>query len=177
MGNLYHDLSKINFSKELYISGNRALNINDFEHLTGDWHTVEAWSQESKLSEYHIMGNSAPALMNTNPFLGDAGIYVANSTLKEMGVPEFTSSMVYAASHARAIADEVIAEAFLAEPLDGNKLFRFITLFDFDDYMPSPDDKQRVYQLLEHAIPNLPQQQALHVQAWLDAAKSKNYEL
>lgn len=44
---LYDELAKIQFSKQLYISGMRALNINDYEFLTGYWHIKETWHPES----------------------------------------------------------------------------------------------------------------------------------
>lgn len=40
-----------------------------------------------------------------------------------------------------------------------------------------PEDKQRVYDLLEIAIPKLPKEQASHVSEWLRLAKEKNYDL
>jgi Mor family transcriptional regulator len=51
----------------------------------------------------------------------------------------------------------------LAIELNGSKLFRYISLHDFDDYMPEDTDKKRVYELLEKAIKLLPQEQSNHV--------------
>ena len=89
-----------------------------------------------------------------------------------VGIPIF-SPTVYAATHARAIADKIIAEAFLAIKLNGSKLFRYISLHDFNDYMPEDTDKLRVYELLEKAIKLLPQEQSNHVKDWLYQAKCK----
>ena len=175
MENLFKELEAIPFSKDLYISGNRALNINDPIHHTGDWHTVEIWNPNAKLKDFHIMGKQSPALLNTNLYLGTDGVFDATHLLLEMGIPKF-NDVVYASTHARAIADQVIAEAFFAKPLNGSKLFRFISLYDFDDYMPESTDKDRVYTLLEKAVLRLPEEQSLHVKAWLNKAKLKNYE-
>lgn len=169
---LYEELAKIQFSKQLYISGMRALNINDYEFLTGDWHIKDTWHSDSELSSFHIMGKGKIALLDTNVYLGEEGIFEASEILQTMGVPKF-SPTVYAATHARAIADEVIAEAFLAIELKGSKLFRHISLNDLDDYMPEDSDKKRVYELLEKAIKLLPEEQSEHVKEWLYQAKCK----
>jgi len=169
---LYDELAKIQFSKQLYISGMRALNINDYEFLTGDWHVYETWHPDSNLSSFHIMGEGKIALFDTNVYLGEEGVFEASETLRTMGIPIF-SPTVFAATHARAIADKIIAEAFLAIELNGSKLFRYVSLHDFDDYMPEDTDKQRVYELLEKAIKLLPQEQSDHVKEWLYQAKCK----
>lgn len=170
---LYEELAQIQFSKQQYISGMRALNINDYEHLTGDWHVNETWHEMSKLSPFHIMGKGKFCLIDTNLYLGEEGIFEATETLQEMGIPKF-SSTVYAATHARAIADKVLIEAFLGNFFKQTKLFNGMTLFDFDNYMPSDEDKQRVYDLLEPSIALLPAEQASFVQIWLTAAKEMN---
>lgn len=169
---LYEELAKIQFSKQLYISGMRALNINDYEFLTGDWHVKETWHPDSELNSFHIMGKGKIALFDTNIYLGEEGVFEASEILQTMGVPIF-SPKVYAATHARAIADKIIAEAFLAIKLNGSKLFRYISLHDFDDYMPEDTDKLRVYELLEKAIKLLPQEQSNHVKERLYQAKCK----
>ena len=169
---LYDELAKIQFSKQLYISGMRALNINDYEFLTGDWHVHETWHPDSNLSSFHIMGEGKIALFDTNVYLGEEGVFEASEILRTMGIPIF-SPTVYAATHARAIADKIIAEAFLAIELNDRKLFRYISLNDLDDYMPEDNDKHRVYELLEKAIKLLPQEQSNPVKEWLHQAKSK----
>ena len=118
------------------------------------------------------MGKGKIALFDTNVYLGEEGVFEASEILRTMGIPIF-SPTVYAAPHARAIADKIIAEAFLAIELNGSKLFRYISLHDFDDYMPEDTDKQRVYELLEKAIKLLPQEQSNHVKEWLYQAKCK----
>lgn len=72
---LYEELAKIQFSKQLYISGMRALNINDYEFLTGDWHVHETWHIDCELSSFHIMGKGKIALFDTNVYLGEEGIF------------------------------------------------------------------------------------------------------
>lgn len=110
--------------------------------------------------------------MDTAPYLGDAGVFESSELFAKMGIPKFADT-VYCASHARAIADLVIAEAFFATPYNGTKLFRKMQLTDFDDFMCTPSDKQRVYDLLERAIDRLPDAEAEHVIQWLKAAREK----
>lgn len=124
----------------------------------------------AKLSSFHIIGKGKFSLIDTNLYLGEEGIFEASKTLQAMRIPKF-SSTVYAATHARAIADEVLKDAFLGNSFEKTKLFNGMTLFDFDDYMPSNEDKQRVYDLLEPSIALLPAEQASFVQEWLTAAK------
>ena len=83
---------KIQFSKQLYISGMRALNINDYEYFTGDWHVQETWHNCSNLSPFHIMGKGKFALMDTNLYLGEEGVFEASETLKTMGI-QLTSGL------------------------------------------------------------------------------------
>jgi hypothetical protein len=97
------------------------------------------------------------------------GVIDVTSILKQMGKPEF-APIVYAASHARAIADMVICNA-----LEG-KIFSSVTLQDLDDWMPSNEDKERVYSLLHIALNRLPESAAILVQQWLDAAKEKDFD-
>ena len=52
-----------------------------------------------------------------------------------------------------------------------------MSLFDLDDFMDTAEDKQKVYDLLQIAIPKLPKAQANHVSEWLRLAKEKNYDL
>ena len=61
----------------------------------------------------------------------------------------------------------------MAIELNGSKLFRYISLHDFNDYMPEDTDKLRVYELLEKAIKLLPQEQSNHVKERLYQAKCK----
>ncbi|MDR0666738.1 MAG: hypothetical protein LBF71_04915 [Campylobacteraceae bacterium] len=86
-----------------------------------------------------------------------------------MGKPEF-ALVVYAANHARAIADMVICNA-----IDG-EIFMSVTLQDLDDWMPGYEDKERVYSLLYMAINKLPDSAATLVQQWLNAAREEYHE-
>ncbi|WP_081261769.1 hypothetical protein [Moraxella catarrhalis] len=173
---LYEELSKFHFSPSLYISGKRALNVLDSQNQTGDWHRYDAWHHPNAgVGLYQVAGKDCQ--LDTTPYLGDLGVFHANELVYDkMGLPNFGDT-VYCATHARAIADLVIAEAFFTPPFRGTSLFRTMSLFDLDDFMGMPEDKQKVYDLLEIAIPKLPKEQASHVSEWLRLAKEKNYDL
>ncbi|OOS24808.1 hypothetical protein B0681_06680 [Moraxella porci DSM 25326] len=173
---LYEELSKFQFSPSLYISGKRALNIIDSQNQTGDWHSYDAWYRPNAcVGLYQVVGKGCQ--LDTTPYLGDLGVFHANELVyNKMGLPNFGDT-VYCATHARAIADLVIAEAFFTPPFRGTSLFRTMSLFDFDDFMGMPEDKQKVYDLLQIAIPKLPKAQSDHVSEWLRLAKEKNYDL
>lgn len=100
----------------------RALNINDYEFLTDDQHVKEKWYSDSELSSFHIIGKDKIALLDTSLYIGEEGRFEASEILQTIGVPTF-SPIVYAATYARAITDEIIAEAFLTIELMAVKLF------------------------------------------------------
>ena len=156
---LYEELSKFHFSPSLYISGKRALNVLDSQNQTGDWHSYDAWHRPNAcVGLYQVVGKGCQ--LDTTPYLGDLGVFHANELVYEkMGLPYFGDA-VYCATHARAIADLVIAEAFFTPP-----------------FMDTAEDKQKVYDLLQIAIPKLPKAQSDHVSEWLRLAKEKNYDL
>lgn len=64
---------------------------------------------------------------------------------------------VYAANHARAIADLVLGAVMRGESA------AFVRL---DDYMPRDSDRQQVLDLLVVAMPGLPEDQQQEVYAW-----------
>lgn len=164
---MYQQLKR-NYSPSLYISGQKALNIYDDERCTGDWHAAEAWHpQQTKLGTCGIMG--VGGFFNTHPYLGNKGIVDVTQTLKAMGCPDF-APVVYAANHARAIADMIIVDAL------NQQIFSAVTLKAFDDWMPTEQDKQKVYSLLEQAIPHLSTIEASLVKQWLMTAQEFVYE-
>lgn len=109
---LYEELSKFQFSPSLYISGKRALNVLDSQNQTGDWHRYDAWHHpDAGIGLYQVVGKGCQ--LDITPYLGDLGVFHANELVYEkMGLSNFGDT-VYCATHARAIADLVIAEAFL----------------------------------------------------------------
>lgn len=169
---LYEFLSRKPLSPQHYISGQRALNIYDHVHGTGDWHTVETWLPTSPLARFSLMGKGEE--FNTNAYLGAEGVINVTEILQRMGTPQF-APVVWAASHARAIADMVICDALDGKDIRNKKTHLTVTLNDLDDWMPAPEDKMRVYHLLHIAISSLPQQAKAIAQAWVTAAKARDF--
>jgi hypothetical protein len=64
---------------------------------------------------------------------------------------------VFAATHARAVADLVLAAVRRGESPD---------FVDLDDYMPRPDDKREVFDLLQMAAAKLSANARQQVNAW-----------
>ena len=89
-----------------YIGGMAALNLPS-PTGTGDWHFRQTFERERRhRSRSFISGEGCPT--DTTALLGDAGIYEASELLRTLGI-RFEGSTVYAASHARACADLVLA--------------------------------------------------------------------
>jgi hypothetical protein len=135
-----------------YISGIAALNVG-----TGDWHSEQVLHRRpARTPRTFLVGEGAD--FDTIPLLGDTGIYDCAPLLDRMGVPR-PSGPVWAADHARAIADLVIvAVAFGDDP-------SFVAL---DDWMPRDGDKDRVFDLLGGAMERLASASRDAVRAWLD---------
>jgi hypothetical protein len=123
-----------------YLSGMAALNIPS-DSGTGDWHLVETFFRPRKvLSRLFVTGAGCPD--DTTPLLSNIGVYECSSVLDQYRIPR-PAGAVYAATHARAIADMVLITA-----LDGGSL-AFIRL---DDWMPGDEDKWAVFDLLDNAV-------------------------
>lgn len=143
-----------------YLSGRPALNLIS-EDGTGDWHFVQTFCRDRVISgRFAIVGEGCET--NTNTYLGNAGIYDCTALLDEQRI-QHESTPAFAANHARAIADMVIAESLLGRLAD------FAIL---DDWMPRPRDKQKVYDLLAQAKAKLPELARKMVLEW-EAANSE----
>ena len=137
-----------------YIGGMAALNLPSSTG-TGDWHFVQTFERErQRRSRSFISG--AGCLTDTTGLLGDAGIYEASELLRTLGI-KFEGDTAYAANHARACADLVLAAVMRGLSPD------FVTL---DDWMPREIDKQAVHCLIDRALPRLDATQAEAVKAW-----------
>lgn len=163
---LYDELAKIPYSKTAYIGGYRAFNIYSPED-TGDWHTVSFWDADAHLNANNIMGIDGTGYsIDTSRYFGDKGVFLANETLKNMGIPEFARE-IYASDHARTFADLVIIGIKKGKPLD------FFEMQDFDDFMHSDENKQKTYRLLREAK-NLTDTEKVHIENWIE--KAQTYE-
>lgn len=145
-------------TKRRYLGGMAALNLPSASG-TGDWHFEQTFFRlREKRSRSFISGTGC--LTDTNPMLGDRGIYDCTAVLDDLGIPH-ESPVAFAASHARAIVDLVLAAVMRGQSAD------FVVL---DDWMPRASDKQEVFELLEKALEYLSLDQQDEVNQW----KSKN---
>src|SRR6218665_2487746 len=127
-------------SRRRYLGGMAALNLPS-PAGTGDWHMEQTFfRQREKRSRSFISGVGCPT--DTTAILGDAGVYACTATLDELGIPH-ESTLAYAASHARACADLVLAAVMRGDQPD------FVTLYD---WMPPAGGKQHTFEL----FPNTP---------------------
>ena len=160
-------------SKTHYISGQKALNIDDFEHHTGDWHKFAAWGgDEIEVKRFTLMGDGEE--YNTNPYLGDSGIIDATNILRRMGIKQIAPT-VWAANHERAAADMLICNALDGLDIRQNH-YLSLTIKDLDDWFSTKEDKERVYALLEQALPKLPTHAQDAILAWLQTAKETDFD-
>ncbi|TRO07522.1 hypothetical protein EQ836_25215 [Ectopseudomonas mendocina] len=141
-------------SRLRYLGGMAALNLPG-PNGTGDWHMTQTFFRPRvKRSRSFISGVGCST--DTTPILGDAGIYDCTAILDGLGI-HHESAIAYAANHARAIVDLVLAAVLRGESPD------FVVL---DDWMPRDTDKQQVFDLLLKAIPHLTNEQQKRVQEW-----------
>lgn len=145
-------------SPQRYLSGMAALNIPSSKG-TGDWHLIETFFRpHQQRSRLFIAGAGCEA--DTTPLLADQGVFECSAILNEWGIPH-PPGTVYAATHARAIADMVLVCV-----LDGSHA----DYVELDDWMPRNEDKQAVFDLLDMAMQYLTLEQKSRVTVW----KTKN---
>ncbi|WP_201788264.1 hypothetical protein [Basilea psittacipulmonis] len=128
---------------------------------TGDWHSFAVFCNEKNLNpkyKYrHIFGEGQPPHRNTNPYLGDRGIYDATDILHRMGYdPENTP--VWAANHARAVVD-----CLYTAVLD-NGITNSVIL---DEWFPAIEDKEKVYELIDILKPQLDERRRGVLEKWI----------
>lgn len=141
-------------SRLRYLGGMAALNLPS-PTGTGDWHMEQTFFRSrEKRSRSFISGVGCPT--DTTSILGEAGIYDCTAVLDEQGIPH-ESAVAYAANHARATADLVLAAVLRSESPD------FVVL---DDWMPRDSDKQQVLDLLATADAHLSDAQRCVLAAW-----------
>jgi len=137
-----------------YISGITALNIPSAKG-TGDWHQTETFLRPaSRNPRLYLAGDGCE--WDTSSFFGDRGIFECSTVLKLYGIPCPVVS-VYAATHARAIADMVIVTI-----LDGGTPDHI----HLDDFMPRDSDKEEVFGVLDLAVDKLGSDEKQKVLEW-----------
>lgn len=137
-----------------YLGGMAALNLPS-PSGTGDWHLEQTFfRQREKRSRSFISGVGCAT--DTTALLGDAGIYDCTHIITDLNIPH-ESEPVFAASHARAIADLVISSILRGVAPNNIQL---------DDWMPRDTDKQAVFDLLSMAAKHLTEGQQGLMLVW-----------
>lgn len=146
-------------SRHRYIGGMAALNIPSIRG-TGDWHMEQTFFRpRNSRSRSFISGEGC--LTNTLSILGDSGVFECSEQLKELGIP-YEGECVYAANHARAIADLVLGAIMRGVSAD------FVVL---DDWMHEEKDKCDVFDLLETSMQGICDENRIKVIEWMDENK------
>lgn len=138
-----------------YLGGMAALNLPS-PLGTGDWHMEQTFfRQRDKRSRSFISGIGCAT--DTTALLGDAGVYDCTNIINDLQIPH-ESEPVFAANHARAIADLVISS--ILRGIVPNHI-------QLDDWMPRASDKQDVFDLLGIAATHLTENQQQVMATWI----------
>lgn len=141
-------------SLDRYLGGMAALNLPTAIG-TGDWHQVQTFFRpRRRLSRSFISGIGCQT--DTTALLGRAGIVDCTQVVERLHIPHL-GARVLAATHARAVADLVLAAVQRGESPE---------FVDLDDYMPRPEDKCEVFDLLQMAAAKLSECARQQVVAW-----------
>ncbi len=141
-------------SLDRYIGGMAALNLPTGDG-TGDWHQEQTFFQpRRRLSRSFISG--AGCSTDTTALLGREGIVDCTQLVDALFIAH-QGNRVFAATHARAVADLVLGALQRGESPD---------FVDLDDYMPRPEHKRTVFQLLDLAAQKLDDVLQQQVLAW-----------
>lgn len=136
-----------------YVSSIVALNVHS-PNGTGDWHSAKALSDRAYPEKFYIYGENQER--NTHHLFGDNGIIDGTDRLNKMGYfPE--NIPVWLADHPRACVDYLYTAV-----LQTGSIGRVI----LDDWFPSDEDKQSVYDLLNQIEPHLNTQEWENLQLW-----------
>lgn len=135
-----------------YVGGIPALNLRTSNSIcSGDWHFTNIYCHHKKFEpNYFLYGENC--LHNTNNILGNIEIIEISKILKKMNI-NFIGDKCYASTHCRAVADMVIDKLLndkrLNDPNDKERTY--ITGIFIDEFLSTPEDYQRVINMLNIA--------------------------
>lgn len=136
-----------------YVSSIVALNVHSPQG-TGDWHSAAALNDNAYSQDFYIYGDNQKH--STQHLLGEQGVIDGTERLHAMGYfPQ--NSPVWLADHPRACIDYLYTAV-----LQTGSIGRVI----LDDWFPSTEDKQSVYELLSQIEPHLTSQEWENLQRW-----------
>lgn len=136
-----------------YVSSIVALNVHS-PNGTGDWHSAAALNDDAYPQDFYIYGKDQTR--STLHLLGSVGVIDGTNRFNEMGYyPE--NSPVWLADHPRACVDYLYT-AVLQTGSIGEVML--------DEWFPSSEDKQSVYDLLNQIEPHLNPKEWENLQLW-----------
>lgn len=152
-------------SRDRYITGIFALNIDSPEGTTGDWHDVFHWRENLDDPVELMLGGTDE--IDTNHIYGDLGVYEGRERLlrKRLSVaPSITE--VFIANHYRAILDMVF-----------HSLTRYGRIYNLNgatvDWL---DTKEQQRYVLKHAAlmaPHLSEPTRARLAAWIESERAR----
>lgn len=136
-----------------YVSSIVALNVHS-PNGTGDWHSAAALNDDAYPQDFYIYGKDQTR--STLHLLGNVGVIDGTNRFNEMGYyPE--NSPVWLADHPRTCVDYLYT-AVLQTGSIGEVML--------DEWFPSSEDKQSVYDLLNQIEPHLNPKEWENLQLW-----------
>ena len=91
---------------QAYLSGVTALNLPSPEGTSGDWHFLPG--PLAPTARFVLAGEHVDAFVNTNPLLGEDGVYDCTRTLERLGNSIPPGETAFAANHYRAMCDRLV---------------------------------------------------------------------
>ena len=140
-------------SPNCYVSGIIALNIHS-PNGTGDWHSAIALNSDTYPADLYVYGKGQK--YSTLHLLGNTGVIDGTERLNSMGYyPENTP--VWIADHPRACVDYLYIAVLQTGEICGVML---------EEWFPSIEDKQSVYELINKMEPFLTTFEFENLQLW-----------
>ena len=148
-------------TRERYITGIYALNIEAPEDTSGDWHDVFHWL-EGRTERHPIMCGGTDEV-NTNHIYGDLGVYEGRANVAKKGLvfPEEMTE-IYVANHFRAILDMV-----------HHCLTTYGKIYNLNgatvDWLDTKEQQHYVLDLAAQMAPHLSEAQQVQLNNWIES--------
>ncbi|MFT3945169.1 MAG: hypothetical protein QM705_15285 [Ancrocorticia sp.] len=148
-------------TRERYITGIYALNIEAPEDTSGDWHDVFHWCKGQDVPAPIMCGGTDQ--VNTNHIYGDLGVYEGRANVAKKGL-EFPSEMteIYVANHFRAILDMV-----------HHCLITYGKIYNLHgatvDWLDTKEQQRYVLDLAAQMAPDLSEDQQVQLNNWIES--------
>ena len=152
-------------TRERYITGIYALNIEAPEDTSGDWHDVFHWLEGRRQRRPILCGGTDE--VNTNHIYGDLGVYEGRANVAKKGLV-FPAEMteIYVANHFRAILDMVY-----------RSLQEFDKIYNLHgatvDWLDTLEQQHYVLDLAAQMTPYLSEAQQVQLNNWIESERTR----